>query len=170
MRCVWPRGGMSDCCKVVVALARLWTKPGLALDYARTIAEPCKPRFFHSYASAHPMSSPKPSSRLANWRDYLHKNDIKASLTARVRALKPGDGAGSDTLHNLSQWAGQKIRGDAPTVNQVDLFPGWATRRPRLSDQRKTVAFLSSASGSLVHRRIRSPCPYLRGGHFSAHP
>ncbi|KAL4066145.1 hypothetical protein V8B97DRAFT_1934329 [Scleroderma yunnanense] len=87
------------------------------------------------------MSSPKPPlSRLANWKDYFSKNDIRASLSARVRALRPGEHGvvGGDTLHNLSQWAGQKIRRNVsdPTVNHVDLFPGWATRRPRISTQK----------------------------------
>ena len=127
----------------------------------------------------HPMSSPKPPSRLTNWRDYLPNRDIKAVLSARVRALRPSEHGmgGGDTLHNLSQWAGQKIRRnvpDSPTVNQVDLFPGWATRRPLISArkeyQRKFFRCALSVGASLAAcRSIRPPCAYLWNCHLSTY-
>ncbi|KAG6334571.1 hypothetical protein ID866_4526 [Astraeus odoratus] len=83
------------------------------------------------------MTSPKPpTSRLASWQDYLTRRDIRGSLS-RVRALSPHENGavrgGRDTLQHWSEWAGRKIKRNIPAavaVNEVELFPGWATRRP----------------------------------------
>lgn len=67
-------------------------------------------------------------SRLANLKDYV-------SLPSRWAAT-PGEDSHTQarsTIQSWSKWAGQKIRrstADVNTVDEVHLFPGWATKRP----------------------------------------
>ncbi|KAH7908958.1 hypothetical protein BJ138DRAFT_1128026 [Hygrophoropsis aurantiaca] len=73
------------------------------------------------------------SSRLAGLKDYLSQRDFRQTLPSR-RALRPGEPGyvdGQTTPQSWSQWAGQKIKRNTDIVNieELALFPGWATRR-----------------------------------------
>ncbi|KIJ65200.1 hypothetical protein HYDPIDRAFT_153245 [Hydnomerulius pinastri MD-312] len=116
-----------------------------------------------------------PSSRLTSLKDYLSQRDFKLALPSR-RALRPGEGGyvdGHDTPQSWSQWAGQKIRrngSDVATIDEVNLFPGWATKRPRIPapDEHESAFDVSlHVSGFATSRRnpelvTRSQRAFLR--------
>ena len=81
------------------------------------------------------MTVPHPS-RLAGLKDYISQRDIRLSLPSRWTATSGEDShtPKCSTVQTWSNWASQKIRRsttDVATVDEVHLFPGWATRRPR---------------------------------------
>ncbi|KIK81754.1 hypothetical protein PAXRUDRAFT_15067 [Paxillus rubicundulus Ve08.2h10] len=76
-----------------------------------------------------------PSSRLNSVKDYLiPPREFRLSLPSR-RPLTPGEHGyvpGRTTPQSWGQWAGQKIKRNhelVSTVDEVNLFPGWATKR-----------------------------------------
>ncbi|KAF9219718.1 hypothetical protein BS17DRAFT_374303 [Gyrodon lividus] len=79
-----------------------------------------------------------PPSRLNGLKDYLTSQRESRFWLPSRRALRPGEDGyvpGRPTPQSWGQWAGQKIRRnteDVSTVNEVNLFPGWATKRPRI--------------------------------------
>lgn len=78
-----------------------------------------------------------PSSRLASLKDYISHREIKLSLPSRWAATPGEDNhtQARSTIQHWSKWAGQKIRRnttDVATVDEVHLFPGWATKRPHI--------------------------------------
>ncbi|KAG9309893.1 hypothetical protein JVU11DRAFT_9923 [Chiua virens] len=92
------------------------------------------------------------SSRLTSFKDYISHRETRLSLPSR-RAFplgEDGSSSGRSTIHNLGKWAGQKMRRsatDTTTIEEVHLFPGWATKRPPPFD----VEFL--VSGFATSRR-----------------
>ncbi|KAG2144583.1 hypothetical protein DEU56DRAFT_209858 [Suillus clintonianus] len=84
-----------------------------------------------------PMSAsnpgPRSSSRLAGLKSYLSTQNLRTVIPTR-RALRRGESGyvdGQTTTQSWSQWAGQKIRrngSDITTMDEVTLFPGWASR------------------------------------------
>ncbi|KAH7924302.1 hypothetical protein BV22DRAFT_1013585 [Leucogyrophana mollusca] len=84
--------------------------------------------------NSHMPSRKSASSRLSGLKDYLSQRDFRNSLPTR-RSLRPGENGyvdGQTTPQSWGQWAGQKIkRSSAEVLNieEVALFPGWATRR-----------------------------------------
>lgn len=109
---------------------------------------------------AHGMSSPKSPSR---WKDYFGRREIRFSLPARIRALRPSQKSGTqphspDMLQTWSQWAAQKLTRNSSEVilvHEVELFPGWATKRPRDLELNQLDAFdiVVHISGVATSRR-----------------
>ncbi|KAI6126158.1 hypothetical protein EDD16DRAFT_1702879 [Pisolithus croceorrhizus] len=107
------------------------------------------------------MSSPKSPSR---WKEYLGRREIRLSLPARIRALRPSQRSGAqphrpDMLQTWSQWAAQKLTRNSSEVilvHEIDLFPGWATKRPRGLEPNQLDPFDIAVhiSGVATSRRI----------------
>jgi hypothetical protein len=81
------------------------------------------------------MTVPHPS-RLAGLKDYISQREIRLSLPLRPTTTSGEDShtRGHSMIQNWSTWASQKIRrntADVATVDEVHLFPGWATKRLR---------------------------------------
>jgi len=74
------------------------------------------------------------SSPLAALKTYIPQPNIRAVIPTR-RALRPGENGyvdGQAVTQSWRQWAGQKLRlggSGASTMEEVTLFPGWASRR-----------------------------------------
>ncbi|KAH7885758.1 hypothetical protein F5I97DRAFT_1809050 [Phlebopus sp. FC_14] len=106
------------------------------------------------------MSSRKaPPSRWSALKAHLPQHDLRLSLPSR-RALRPGEDDHDGRLppHSWSQWAGQKIRrngSETPTIDEANLFPGWAMKRPRSESEEQQGAFdvVVHASGHATSRR-----------------
>ncbi|KAG1738886.1 uncharacterized protein EDB91DRAFT_1054234 [Suillus paluster] len=117
-------------------------------------------------------SNPRPSSRLAGLKSYISQQNLRTVIPTR-RALRPGESGyidGQTTTQSWSQWAGQKIRrgSDVTTMEEVTLFPGWASRCPT-SEQEDENAFdlVVYVSGYATTRRspeflTRSQRAFLR--------
>lgn len=80
------------------------------------------------------MAIPPSSSRFAYLKDYISQREIKLSLPSRWATGTSGEDNHTQAryaIQSWSQWAGQKIRrstADVATIDEVHLFPGWATR------------------------------------------
>ncbi|KAI6014058.1 hypothetical protein BKA83DRAFT_212970 [Pisolithus microcarpus] len=85
---------------------------------------------------AHGMSSPKSPSR---WKDYFGRREIRFSLPAL-----------SGQLQKLTRNSSEVI-----LVHEVELFPGWATKRPRDLELNQLDAFdiVVHISGVATSRR-----------------
>lgn len=74
------------------------------------------------------------SLKLAGLKDYISQREIQFSLPSR-RATSQGEDCHTPartTIQSWSHWASQKIRRNATdiaTVDEVHLFPGWATKQ-----------------------------------------
>lgn len=91
------------------------------------------------------------SSPLAALKIYISQPNIRAVIPTR-RALRPGESGyvdGQTVTQSWRQWAGQKIRlggSGASTMEEVTLFPGWASRRDVSGHEHESECLLLCAN------------------------
>lgn len=118
------------------------------------------------------------SSRFAGLKDYISQREIRLSLPSRWAAT-PGEDAHTPggCTKSWSQWASQKIRRnttDVATVDEVHLFPSWATKRSHRPNpgepESEPLGFCSIPALTILQQALSMSCSMSLGSRRLAEP